>query len=153
MSIQENLNKLKINLPDAPKPVGAYVAHKTIKNLVFISGQLPINKEGKIIKGKVGQNINLEEAKRAAHLCCVNIIAQLKAACDGNLDKVKNCVKITGFVNSTDSFEDQPKVINPASELISKIFEDSGKHTRAAVSVNSLPLGVPVEIDAIFEIK
>ncbi len=153
MNISEKLDSLKIEIPEAPLPVGAYVAFKKIGNLVFISGQLPIDKDGTIIKGKVGSNLNLEEAQKAAHLCCINIIAQLKSACNGNLDKVRNCVKITGFVNSVDDFKDQPKVINPASELISKIFEDCGKHTRAAVSTNSLPLGAAVEIDAIFEIN
>jgi len=153
MSIENRLSSLKIILPDAPSPVGAYVAHKQINKLIFISGQLPIDKNGNLAKGKVGKDLDLEQGQRAAYLCCINIIAQLKSACKGNLNLVKNCVKITGFVNSTDNFTDQPKVINPASELLSKIFEDKGKHTRAAVSVNSLPLGAAVEIDAIFEIN
>ena len=151
MSIEENLKKLNINLPKAPDPVGAYVASKIIGNLVFISGQLPLNSTGELMKGKIGKELNLEQGQEAAKFCALNIIAQLKKKC-GSLDKVKGCVKITGYVNSIDSFIDQPKVINGASDLISKIFGDKGKHTRAAVSVNSLPLGVAVEIEGIFEI-
>ena len=151
MSIEENLKKLNINLPKAPDPVGAYVASKIVGNLVFISGQLPLNSTGELMKGKIGKELNLEQGQEAAKFCALNIIAQLKKKC-GSLDKVKGCVKITGYVNSIDSFTDQPKVINGASDLISKIFGDKGKHTRAAVSVNSLPLGVAVEIEGIFEI-
>ena len=151
MSTEENLKKLNINLPKAPDPVGAYVASKIVGNLVFISGQLPLNSTGQLIKGKIGKELNLEQGQEAAKFCALNIIAQLKKKC-GSLDKVKGCVKITGYVNSIDSFKDQPKVINGASDLISKIFGDKGKHTRAAVSVNSLPLGVAVEIEGIFEI-
>ncbi len=151
MSTEENLKKLNINLPKAPDPVGAYVASKIVGNLVFISGQLPLDSEGKLIKGKVGKELNLEQGQEAAKFCALNILAQLKKIC-GSLDKVKGCVKITGYVNSIDSFTDQPKIINGASDLISKIFGDKGKHTRAAVSVNSLPLGAAVEIEGIFEI-
>jgi len=150
--IADNLKKLNIEIPKAPDPVGAYVAYKKIGNLLFISGQLPISSDGKMIKGKIGKDLKLEEAQNASRLCVINILAQLKKAVDGNLDKVKNCVKITGFVNSTDNFTDQPKVLNTASEILSTIFQDKGKHTRAAVSTNSLPLGAAVEIDAIFEI-
>ena len=153
MSIEDQLSSLKIELPKAPAPVGSYVAHKKIGNLIFISGQIPIKNDGTIIKGKVGKDISLENAQEAAYYCCLNILAQLKSACDGNLEKVKNCIKITGFVNSIDAFTDQAKVINPASELLVKVVNDKGKHTRAAVSVNSLPLGSAVEIDSIFEIN
>ena len=138
-------------MPKAPDPVGGYVASKIVGNLVFISGQLPLNSEGKLIKGKVGKELNLEQGQEAAKLCALNLLAQLKKI-SGSLDKVKGCVKITGYVNSIDSFVDQPKVINGASDLISKIFGDKGKHTRAAVSVNSLPLGAAVEVEGIFEI-
>tara|TARA_Y100000590_G_C15546388_1_gene949158 strand:+ start:445 stop:903 length:459 start_codon:yes stop_codon:yes gene_type:complete len=148
----ENIKKLNLEIPDAPAPVGAYVAFKKIGNLLYISGQLPISKEGKIIKGKIGKDLTLEDGQKASKYCVINIIAQVKKALKGDLNKVKNCVKITGFVNSTDDFTDQPKVINPASETLSAVFEDNGKHTRAAVSTNSLPLGAAVEIDAIFEI-
>ena len=151
--ILDNLKKLNITIPDAPDPVGAYVAYKYAGKLLYISGQLPIGKEGKIIKGKIGKDLSLEEGQEAARLCVINILAQVKKAVKGDLSKVKNCVKITGFVNSTDNFIDQPKVINAASEMLSNVFGDSGKHTRAAVSSNSLPLGIAVEIDAIFEIN
>ena len=151
MSAEENLKKLNINLPKAPDPVGAYVASKIVGNLVFISGQLPLNSEGKLIKGKVGKELNLEQGQEAAKLCALNLLAQLKKI-SGSLNKVKGCVKITGYVNSIDSFVDQPKVINGASDLISKIFGDKGKHTRAAVSANSLPLGAAVEVEGIFEV-
>ena len=150
--ISDNLKKLNIEIPNAPNPVGSYVAYKIIGNLLFISGQLPIASDGKMIKGKVGNELTLEDAQKASKLCVINILAQLKKAVNGNLDKVKNCVKITGFVNSTDEFKDQPKVLNSASEILSNVFGDNGKHARAAVSVNSLPLEAAVEIDAIFEI-
>ena len=150
--VSEKLKQLNIELPKAPDPVGAYVAFKKIGNLLYISGQLPIGPDGKITKGKIGKNLSLEDGQKASKLCVINILAQASKAMNGDLDKIKNCIKITGFVNSTDDFFDQPKVINPASETLSSVFEDKGKHTRAAVSTNSLPLGAAVEIDAIFEI-
>ena len=152
MTIENKLKELSIELPNAPDPVGAYVAFKKIGNLLFISGQLPISKDGKIIKGKIGAGLNLEDGQRASKLCVINILAQVKKALNGDLNKVKNCVKITGFVNSINDFKDQPKVINPASETLSSVFGINGKHARAAISTNSLPLGAAVEIDAIFEI-
>ena len=150
--LSEKLKKLNIDIPNAPDPVGAYVAFKKIANLLYISGQLPITVDGKIIKGKIGQDLTLEEGQKASQLCVLNILAQAKKATNGDLDKIKNCIKITGFVNSSDNFYDQAKVINPASETLLSVFENKGTHTRAAISVNSLPLGAAVEIDAIFEI-
>ena len=152
MNALEKLKELNILLPNAPDPVGAYVAFKKIGTLLYISGQLPISKDGKMIKGKIGKDLTLEDGQKASKLCVINILAQVKKALNGDLNKVKNCVKITGFVNSTDDFKDQPKVINPASETLSTVFGDNGKHTRAAISANSLPLGAAVEIDSIFEI-
>ena len=152
MSASKILKELNIELPIAPDPVGAYVAFKKTGKLIFISGQLPIAKDGKLIKGKVGKDLSLEEGQKAAKFCAINILAQAKKAAGGDLDKIKSCIKITGFVNSSHDFVDQPKVINPASELLSSVFGDNGKHARAAVSTNSLPLGAAVEIDAIFEI-
>ena len=152
MSIENKLKELGIILPNAPDPVGAYVAFKQINNLLFISGQLPISNDGKILKGKIGKNLNLADGQKAAKLCVLNILAQLKKAVNGDLNRVKNCIKITGYVNSSDDFIDQPKVINPASETLSAVFGDRGKHARAAISTNSLPLGAAVEIDAIFEV-
>ena len=151
--IADNLKKLNIVLPNAPDPVGAYVAYKIINNLLYISGQLPIEPGGEIIKGKIGKNLSLEEGQKASKLCIINILAQAKKAMGGDLNKIKNWIKITGFVNSTDDFSDQPKVINPASETLSAVFGEKGKHARAAISTNSLPLGAAVEIDAIFEVN
>ena len=143
-STEEKLKQLSIILPEAPSPVGAYVAFKKTSNLLYISGQLPIDKDGVMLKGKIGKNLTLDDG--------INILSQAKKAMNGNLDKIKSCAKITGYVNSVDNFVDQPKVINPASETLSTVFGDKGKHARAAVSVNSLPLGAAVEIEAIFEI-
>ena len=150
--INDKMNKLNISLPKAPDPVGAYVAYKKIGNLLFISGQLPITTDGKITKGKIGKDLSLEDGQKASRQCVINILAQANKAMNGDLEKIKNCIKITGYVNSTDDFIDQPKVINPASETLSALFDEKWKHTRAAVSVNSLPLGAAVEIDSIFEI-
>ena len=153
MNIDDKLKELNISLPKAPDPVGAYVAFKKVDKLLFISGQLPIDINGKMIKGKIGKDLTLDEGQKASKLCVVNIIAQAKKAMDGDLNKIKNCIKITGFVNSTDNFTDQPKIINPASETLSLVFGNNGKHSRAAISTNSLPLGAAVEIDAIFEVE
>ena len=153
MSAEENLKKLNIQIPLAPKPVGAYVAYKKINNLVYISGQLSLKSNGNLIKGKIGSDLTIDQGQEAAQVCAINIISQIKSACDGDLNKVKNCIKITGYVNSKDDFFDQPKIINGASELLVKIFDENGKHSRAAISVNSLPLGAAVEIEAIFEIN
>ena len=152
MSIDQKLKKLNIEIPNAPDPVGAYVAFKKINGLLFISGQLPISSDGKMIKGKIGKDLTLEDGQKASKLCVINILAQVKKALNGEIDKVKNCIKITGYVNSSEDFIDQPKVINPASETLSEIFQNNGKHTRVAVSANSLPLGAAVEIDAIFAV-
>ena len=140
-------------MPKPKAPVGAYVATKIIGNLLFISGQVSIDKDNNLIKGKVGKDLNIEQGYSAAERCGLSIIAHAREACLGDLDKIKSCVKLTGYVNSVADFIDQPKVINGASDIISKILEKKGEHTRAAVSVNSLPLGVSVEVDAIFELK
>ena len=152
-SIENKLKKLNIVLPDPKAPVGAYVATKIVGNLLFISGQVSIDKSAKLIIGKIGKDLNLEEGYEAAKRCGLSIVAHVKNACGGDLDRIKTCVKLTGYVNSTDDFKDQPKIINGASDIIAKIFDKKGEHTRAAVSVNSLPLGVAVEVDAIFEIN
>ena len=153
MDPESNLKILGITLPEAPKPVGASVAYVKAGNLVFISGQVSFGQDGKLIKGKIGSDLSLEQGQEAAKACAINIISQIKAACNNDLNQVKKCIKISGFVNSKDDFTDQPKVINGASELIVNIFGDLGKHARAAVSVNSLPLGAAVEIEAIFEVN
>ena len=153
MNYEENLKKLNLELPEAKAPVGNYVAAKIIGKILFISGQISIDEKGDLIKGKVGKDLDTDAAYNAAKRCALSIVAQVKKACDDDLSKIKSCIKLTGFVNSTDDFTDQPKVINGASDLIASIFGDSGMHTRAAVSTNSLPLGVSVEVDAIFELK
>ena len=151
--IEDKLKKLNIILPEPKAPVGAYVATKVVGKLLFISGQVSIDKNTKLITGKIGKDLNLDEGYEAAKRCGLSIVAHVKSACGGDLDKIKSCVKLTGYVNSTDDFKDQPKIINGASDIIAKIFDEKGEHTRAAVSVNSLPLGVAVEVDAIFEIN
>tara|TARA_Y100000590_G_scaffold353377_1_gene406259 strand:- start:353 stop:814 length:462 start_codon:yes stop_codon:yes gene_type:complete len=153
MSNESKIEKLNIILPNAPDPVGSYLATKISGKLLFISGQISINDKGELIKGKLGKELNTEAGYNAAKRCALNIIAQAKKACSNDLNKIKACIKLTGFVNSTDSFIEQPKVINGASDLIVSVFGKSGMHTRAAVSTNSLPLGVAVEVDAIFELK
>ena len=153
MNFEKKIEELKIKLPEAKPPVGSYVATKISGNLLFISGQISIAENGELIKGKIGKDLSTEQGYDAAKRCGLSIIAQAKVACDGDLSKIKSCIKLTGFVNSTDNFTDQPKVINGASDLISEVFGDIGKHTRAAVSTNSLPLGVAVEVDAVFELK
>ena len=151
--IEDKLKKLNIILPEPKAPVGAYVATKIVGNLLFISGQVSIDKNTKLITGKIGKDLNLDEGYEAAKRCGLSIVAHVKNACGGDLDRIKTCVKLTGYVNSTDDFKDQPKIINGASDIIAKIFDKKGEHTRAAVSVNRLPLGVAVEVDAIFEIN
>jgi len=153
MNFEDKIKELQIELPEAKAPVGSYVATKIVGNLLFISGQISMNSKGELIKGKVGKDLTTDEAYKAAERCGLSIVAQVKKACDGDLSKVKSCIKLTGFVNSTEDYIEQPKVINGASDLIASIFGEAGMHTRAAVSANSLPLGVSVEVDAIFELN
>ena len=153
MSFQKKINELKLVLPEAKAPVGNYVATKISGKMLFISGQISIDEKGQLIKGKVGKDLDTEAGYNAAKRCALSIISQVKRVCENDLSKIKSCVKLTGFVNSTNEFIDQPKVINGASDLIASVFGDNGMHSRAAVSTNSLPLGVSVEIDAIFELK
>ncbi len=153
MNFENKIQELKIKLPEAKPPVGSYVATKIVGNLLFISGQISIAENGELIKGKIGKDLSTEQGYDAAKRCGLSIVAQVKVACNGDLSKIKSCIKLTGFVNSTEDFTEQPKVINGASDLIATIFGDAGMHTRAAVSTNSLPLGVSVEVDAIFELN
>ena len=153
MSADKRLKENNIVLPEAPAPVGSYVASKIVGKLLYISGQISMNSKGELIKGKLGKDLNTEDGYKAAERCALSILAQAKKILSGNLDVIKSCIKIVGFVNSTDDFIEQPKVINGASDMLVKILEDKGMHTRAAVCVNNLPFGVAVEIDAIFEIK
>jgi len=153
MSFNNKITELGIKLPDPKAPVGNYVATKIIGKMLFISGQISIDENGELIKGKVGKDLNTDAGYEAAKRCAISIISQVNKACENDLSKIKSCVKLTGFVNSTDDFIDQPKVINGASDLVVSIFGKAGMHTRAAVSTNSLPLGVSVEVDAIFELN
>ena len=153
MDIESKLKELNIVLPKAADPVGTYVASKKIDKLLFISGQISTDANGTLIKGKLGKELDAKKGYEAAERCALNIIAQAKKICSEDLSKIKSCIKLTGYVNSTDNFIEQPKVINGASDTISKVFGSNGIHTRAAVSTNSLPLGVAVEVDAIFELN
>ena len=153
MNFNQRIEELKLVLPDARDPVGSYVASKIIGKILFISGQISIAANGELIKGKVGRELKTEDGYEAAKRCGLNIISQVKKACEDDLSKIKSCIKLTGFVNSTEDFIEQPKVINGASDLIVSVFGNAGMHTRAAVSTNSLPLGVSVEVDAIFELN
>ena len=152
-NVDKNIKEQNIILPNATDPVGSYLATKITGKFLYISGQISINEKGELIKGKLGKDLNTEEGYLAAKRCALSIIAQAKKACNGDLSSIKSCIKLTGFVNSTPDFIEQPKVINGASDLIVSVFGEIGKHTRAAVSANSLPLGVAVEVDAVFEIN
>ena len=151
--IEQRLKELSIELDEVSVPAGSYVPYVVTNNLVFISGQLPFINGKLTIKGKVGENVSIDDAIKMSEACAKALLSQLKAACNGNLDKVKKVVKLGGFVASSPNFTDQPKVINGASDLIVNIFGDKGKHSRFAVGVTALPLNVPVEIDGIFEIE
>ena len=153
MNFENKIKELKLDLPDAKDPVGSYVATKIVGKMLFISGQISITKNGELIKGKVGRELKTEDGYEAAKRCGLGIISQVKKACNEDLSKIKSCIKLTGFVNSTEDFVEQPKVINGASDIIVSVFGSAGMHTRAAVSANSLPLGVSVEVDAIFELN
>lgn len=151
MSFEQTLTDKGITLPDAPAPAANYVPFARSGNLIFVSGQISANESG-LITGKLGENMEVEAGAEAARRCGLALIAQLRVA-TGSLDKVKRVVKLTGFVNSTPDFTDQPKVINGCSDLMVEVFGDAGRHARAAVSAASLPLGVAVEIEAIFEVE
>lgn len=152
MSIKENLEKLNITLPTPVAPVANYVGFNISGNQVFISGQLPIeNGEVKYI-GKVGSQISTQDAAKAARLCAINILAQLSLSVGGDLEKVKKCVRLGVFVNSDANYTEHPVVANGASDLVVEVLGDKGRHARAATGAGSLPRGVSVEIDAIFEI-
>ena len=153
MTVEDNIKKLNIILPKAADPVGSYVAAKISGKILYISGQISMDANGNLIKGKIGKDLDTKKGYEAAERCALSIISQAKKICEDDLSKIKSCIKLTGYVNSTDDFTEQPKVINGASDIISKIFGNNGIHARAAVSTNSLPLGVAVEVDAIFELN
>ena len=153
MSVDAKLKELGIELPVPVAPVANYVPFVITGNLVSVSGQIPMQ-DGKLaFEGKVEDGVSIEDAEAAARLCGINIISQLKAACDGDLNRVKRIVKLGAFVNCKDSFAGQPQIINAASDLMVDVFGDKGRHSRSAVGTNALPLNVPVEIDALVEIE
>lgn len=153
LSVTERLQGMGIKLPEPAAPVASYVPYVMTGNTLFISGQLPVNAAGLMIKGHLGKEVNLEEGQEAARFCAINILAQASAALDGDLERITRCVKLGGFVACLPDFTDHPKVINGASDLIVGALADAGKHARFAVGVASLPLGAAVEVDAVFEIK
>lgn len=150
--IEENLSKLGVTLPDAPAPAANYVPYVVDGNTVYVSGQISANDAG-LITGKLGDGMSVEDGAAAAKSCAISLLAQLKEACSGDIDRLDRVVKLVGFVNSTGDFTDQPKVINGASDFLVEALGEQGRHARSAVSAASLPLGVAVEIEAIFAIK
>ena len=152
MSVATRLTQMGLEIPMPVAPVANYVPFVQSGNLISISGQIPMGADGLDYQGKVGDDVSVEEARAAARLCALNIIAQLNAATGGDLERVTRIVKLGGFVNCVDGFTEQPQVINAASDLMVDIFGENGRHSRSAVGVNALPLGVPVEIDALVEI-
>lgn len=150
--IESRLAELGVTLPDAPAPAANYVPFVTVGTLVHVSGQISQNADG-LIKGRLGADMTVEQGAEAARRCAISLLAQVKKACGGDLSRLVRAVKLTGFVNSTADFTDQPKVINGASDFLVAALGDAGRHARSAVSAASLPLGVAVEIEGIFEIK
>lgn len=151
--IDARLKALGITLAPPPAPVAAYVPFTRSGNLVFISGQVPLSDGALKYVGKLGADFSVEMGQQAAQICAINVLSALKVACDGDLDRVVQCLKVQVFVNATPDYTQQPEVANGASDLFAAVFGDAGKHARAAVGMSSLPRGVAVEVDAIFEIK
>ncbi len=152
MSIIDRLSDLGVTLPDAPAPAANYVPFVKTGNTVYVSGQISAGPDG-MITGKLGADMDVEAGAAAAKVCAISLLAQLQAACDGDIERLVRVVKLVGFVNSTADFTDQPKVINGCSDFMVEALGDRGKHARSAVSAASLPFGVAVEIEGIFEIK
>ena len=152
MSISARLAEKGIELPEGNAPAANYIPYVQVGSLLFVSGQISVNADG-LVTGKVGADLSVEEGAAAAKLCALGLLAQVKAACGGDMDRLVRVVKLTGFVNSTPDFKDQPKVINGASDFLVHALGDAGRHSRSAVSAGALPLGVAVEIEGIFEIK
>ncbi|MEM7490178.1 MAG: RidA family protein [Pseudomonadota bacterium] len=152
MSITQRLADLGISLPDAPAPAANYVPAVRSGDLLFVSGQISQG-EGGMITGRLGADLSVEDGARAARACAISLLAQVKAACDGDIERLEQVVKLTGFVNSTPDFGDQPKVINGASDFLVEALGDAGRHSRSAVSAASLPFGVAVEIEGIFRVR
>ena len=149
----ENIKKLGLTIPNPPDAVANYIPYKIADKILYISGQAPLKDGNVIYKGKVRDNISMEEGIKAAELCCINIIAALKKSINNDWDQLDTFIKLGGFVNCKEDFVDQPKIINGASDLLVSIFGEQGRHTRFAVGANSLPLDISVEIDAIIKLK
>ncbi len=152
MSIAAMLAEKGIELPEANAPAANYIPFVLVGNLLFVSGQIPLTSDGPVT-GKVGGDLSVEEGASAAKLCALSLLSQVKAACDGDIDRLKRVVKLTGFVNSTPDFTQQPQVINGASDFLVEALGEAGRHSRSAVSAGALPLGVAVEIEGIFELS
>ena len=152
MTIEARLAELGVTLPDAPAPAANYVPFVVVGNMVHVSGQISQDADG-LIKGRLGDGMSIDDGAAAAKRCAISLLAQVKKACGGDLSRLVRVVKLTGFVNSTPDFTDQPKVINGASDFLVAALGDAGRHARSAVSAASLPLGVAVEIEGIFEIR
>lgn len=152
-TIEARLAELGLSLPDAPAPAANYVPYVLTGNTLYVSGQISMDASGNLITGKVGAELSVEDGAAAAGRCALSLLAQVRAACGGDFDKLARVVKLTGFVNSTPDFADQPKVINGCSDLLVSILGDQGRHARSAVSAGALPLNVAVEIEGIFELK
>ena len=152
-SFEENIKNLGLNIPELPKALANYVPYKIVGKTMYISGQAPVKNGELIYKGKVGSDISVEDGIEAARLCVINIIAAAKTGLEGDWSKLDSFVKLTGYVNCQDTFTDQPKIINGASDMLVEIFGDQGRHSRVAVGSNTLPLGISVEIDAIVQLK
>ena len=150
--IEERLAALGVTLPEAPAPAANYVPYVVVGDMVYVSGQISMA-GGEMITGKLGDGMSVEEGQAAARACAINLLAQVKAACGGDLDRLVRVVKLGAFVNCTPDFTDQPKVVNGASDFIGEALGEAGKHARAAVGSSSLPLGVAVEIDGVFQIR
>ena len=150
---EENIKQLGIEIPDMPSPLANYVPYKVSNNVVYVSGQGPVKNDELVYKGKVGEDITIDDGIKAAELCCINIIAALKKSINGDWNRLDSFLKLGGFVNCNNNFFDQPKIINGASDLLVNIFSDQGRHARFAVGSNTLPLNISVEIDAIIKIK
>ena len=150
---EENIKNLGLNIPELPKALANYVPYKIVGKTMYISGQAPLKNGELVYKGKVGSDISVEDGIEAAKLCVINIIAAVKTGLEGDWSKLDNFVKLTGYVNCQDTFTDQPKIINGASDMLVEIFGDQGRHSRVAVGSNALPLGIAVEIDAIVQLK
>lgn len=150
--VNTTLTELGITLPDAPMPAANYVPFVRTGNLLYVSGQVSMDADG-LVRGKLGENMSVEDAQKAARLCALNLLSQVSAACDGDLNQVERVVKLNGFVNCTSDFTQHPQVINGASDLMAEVFGDAGKHARAAVGSSSLPLGVAVEVEGIFQLR